>query len=340
MITVNKNKQTPPADPLVSSDDITDKYHVSLVVNPGWHSFIVVSKQRNGGDFFPLASFGLYGANDCCFKSHVVSCGLTSGEGRIRSEQFLLKEYRRKLIGKKFPISQEQAMSILKQGVFDANINRIERPKSETNYNIPPETGFTAEEKAYSLWFLTSRSAQGGPRFNGLDFNCHKYALYILRSVGIKDAYLESFAFPLNEYQLPRFINTLSEDKTDEPVPIKSFPVAYDRIFCSAENPIQGTIALLKDYFKFGSHFFHPKRHYRSDLIQVLKKIEDSPQCYLTIKSIIKEVESTIPEYRYYGGSMQRRLDYLELKSQFLDSKEEQFFEKTDIEEMKYAPST
>lgn len=293
-----------PDSPVTAPDS---RYVVSFVSDSQDHSFLVISKQVEKVNHI-IASFGLYGATDAVFFTHIVCCGKVSGVGRIKSEhQYFRENANFDLIGKSFSITSTQAITILNQVKRDAELNQRTRPPRGVEIEAP--ACFDRAERELFLWFRNRLNAnsQGGPRFNGLDFNCHKYALYILRTLEIKDADLESRHFPPGDSDLPTF--QPSRLFAVKPEPTQRYPVTYERLFYQNSNPIQGAIALLKDYC---NAWFHAKRHYRGVVTNILKKIESNIHNYRNIQLIIKTITDEITPYRYMGGSLQRRLDFLE----------------------------
>ncbi len=296
------------------------EYYISYVVNPSrHHSFIVVSKKTE--EKAPpalIASFGLYGRYDA-YISEIITNGFISEPGRIRSEHYydnrLISNAGNSdlvpLVGKSFVISQDIAISIVERGIKDAKIDQINPETQPKNIKDSKDPALTDQENVYRKWFLTfpNRNIQGGPRFNGRDFNCHKYALFILRHAGIRDSYLESFNFPPDSGDLG-FIDLQHLNIEEKPSAAIVAPSGYDNIFYAQETCVQGAIALLKDYSAVS--LFHLKRHYRNEVGSVLKDIEAHPEKYLDIAAIITAINERIPGHRYYGGSLQRRLDYLQ----------------------------
>lgn len=293
------------------------EYYLSYVVNPSrHHSFVVVSKKsEENAPAEIIASFGLYGRDDY-YLSHILSYGFLSEPGRIRSEHYYDERLRctrdnshlDPLIGKSFVISQETAQNVVIKGMKDTSID-LEKPPTEPKLKYTSNPALTAEENMYRKWFLNfpNRNIQGGPRFNGRDFNCHKYALSILRYAGIQDSYLESFNYPPGSRDLG-VINLQNLNIEKKPFVVVTHS-SYDNIFYAQENLINAAIALLKDYAESSFHF---KRHYQKEVKAVLQDMASSPAKYPDIGAVIAAIEKKIPTHRYYGGSLQKRLDYLQ----------------------------
>ncbi len=293
--------------------EITYNYYLSLIREHSGHSFIAVLKKNpTTKEEYIIASFGLYATHNSG-KSQVISCGLTSEPGRIRSEHwyFQEKEEVKRLHAKTFLITQQQAMDILRQVQTDSAIKRFEKVDESKIKALPDslQTIFTEKEKEFYCWFRyhLNKNERGGPRYNGFNFNCHKYAVYILRMADIKDAYLERHLYLNSLHQLSHF-KKRGEISEAKPTSLE-FPESYNKIFKKYHEPIEGAVALLEDYC---GTFFHPARHFKEEVGQALKKIKEHSNVYSDIESIVHKVTLFITPYRNYGGSLQRRLDYLE----------------------------
>lgn len=311
-------------------------YYISYVVDKSKserHSFIVVSKKMTEDSPAEIiASFGLNRRSDAPSSkmiTGILSGGYQSDErGRVRSEHYYDKSLNPdkkdsssiKLVGKSYLITDEIAAHVLKIGMKDALIDSV--PKADEQKQIStPKKSLTLEENQFRKWFLNvpRTLAQGGPNYNVVDFNCHKYALYILRQAGIRDPYLESFTFSpfsltsttgdLRQFDL-KHLNIESQSS------IAITSTNYDDIYYAHETRAKAAIALLKDYVEAP---FHLRRHHKKKVEQVLEKMKDSND----IAEIILEIERAIPPHRYYGGSLQKRLDYL--KDHHKNESEEQY---------------
>jgi len=269
-----------------------------------------------------IASFGLtrrYDAPKSKIITGILSGGYQSDErGKVKSEDYYDESLNPdnkdsssiKLVGKSYLITKEVAENVLKIGMNDALMDKVLKTEKQKHVEIPDtKSTLTTKERGFRKWFLnTPRShVEGGPNFNIVDFNCHKYALYILRQAGIRDSDLESFTFS------PFSLSSTSGDlkhfdlKHLNVEPQSSVIVTsknYDDIFYAHETRAKAAIALLKDYVESP---FHPKRHHKQIVKRILEQIKD-PE---SIEAIISAIEKAIPPHRYYGGSLQKRLDYL-----------------------------
>lgn len=333
-----------------------DNYFVSYASTYN-HSFIIISKQiitkevtRN----FVIASFGLYGEEEKFMRS-IMTGGAVTENGRIKSENFSLiraalpenidataladdpdsgseirtgiRYYSRKLGVKSFEITPEQAVFILNEVKEDSTINSslkdeklLHSPKQNENHIT---TFLTPEEKDLYLWFKyeLNNNKRGGPKFNGRDFNCKKYAIYILRRLGIRDPVLEGDRYPSNTaggLRTAYFQNGykwLTDFNVHKKPEKFDYPKSYYDIFNSHTNPIQGALAILEDYAGNNSKnlFFHYKRHHCEDVTKLIQHVKKSLVQFKEIADILSYIDNNniLVKHRDIAGSLNRRLDFL-----------------------------
>lgn len=299
------------------------------------HSFIIITKQVLVDRVFHniiIASAGLYGEHERYLHS-IFSIGAVSENGRIRSEHWLLNsgdDFFRGYIGvKSFPITQAQALILLDTIKQESEINRKESPSGrKTHKPHKDDIYLSALEFKHRLWFRYSLNNNlcGGPRFNGRDYNCKKYALYLLRKVDIRDPELEKDRYPNDSGSGLKFATFVDEGWSSteamniHAIPAQSeivHPKIYEKIFSAHVDPVQGALALLGDYAnnEIKDYFLHPKRHYRAVVLECLNYINEHSSEFTSISQVNSYVKGKLHAYIDPTGTMQKRLDFLAIKA-------------------------
>ncbi|MBS0352064.1 MAG: hypothetical protein JSR33_12970 [Proteobacteria bacterium] len=340
------------------------------------HSFIIITKQVISPKNHPqpknivIASFGLYGEQDRYLTS-ILTCGFRTENGRLRSDHFVLNQTPKmqelneieiddRYLGvKSFQVSRKTAIRILNEAKQDAKINELKKPvikKSDrrlpTRLRTEVETKaedithfFDEEEKNHHLWFRNelNKNQRGGPNFNGRDFNCKKYSIYILRKAGIYDPDIEKDRYPnsvASGLKLGHFSGHCWESKLNvvtNQKKVLTFPRSYLNIFNShKDNPIEGALAILRDYAEnsLKNSIFHPKRHHCSIIREAIIHIEKNREHFKDIISILVYLKTKVNKHKDVVGSLYRRYEFLLEKSRQINP--EAIPIKQEIKEVKH----